>query len=520
MNTINGASARSAVGSGGGGRVDCGARCLQGNGSNITQRRRARRTARPFKSERDADGCARAAQRLINAGLDPLLAGDVLRKLKDAITADPTGFLEGCGQEDVCEWAGVTCSQYTREHQTVTQLNWAQHQLGGTLPTRALNQLTRLQALYLHGNQLHGALPAFHTWPKLKGIYLQDNLLTGTLPRRVAKLTNLQARHPPPPTCQPHEHNTHPPLASSYACTCTCTATAPMRSTTATFESYEQVTGESAAPTKPSHRVRAASALHVQGICHPFEHALLLRCKQAPRLGSDELSGQGIALSIASTSYQAMYTSAQERKQEPFALTVACLTRHGRRWQALNVRSNKVRGTLPTDLHTLTKLKELDVGHNSQLGGALPAFDALTDLTWLRVNDCQLTGPLRGMDALPALKVVRLQVRRRGPHISPRDGGSFAAGATHTHTHKHNKYTKRDDVHLLPRRARTDARTLWVGGRASGQNNALTGALPAFSSALRNMQEFSAAANQLHGTLPAGLGHVSTLKAFDVSDNR
>jgi len=134
----------------------------------------------------------------------------VLRKLKDAITADPTGFLEGCGQEDVCEWAGVTCSQYTREHQTVTQLNWAQHQLGGTLPTRALNQLTRLQALYLHGNQLHGALPAFHTWPKLKGIYLQDNLLTGTLPRRVAKLTNLQARHPPPPTCQPHEHNNAP----------------------------------------------------------------------------------------------------------------------------------------------------------------------------------------------------------------------------------------------------------------------------------------------------------------------
>jgi hypothetical protein len=87
--------------------------------------------------------------------------------------------------------------------------------------------------------------------------------------------------------------------------------------------------------------------------------------------------------------------------------------RHGRRRQALNVRSNDVRGTLPTDLHTLTKLKELDVGHNAQLGGTLPAFDALTDLTWLRVNDCQLTGPLRGMDALPALKVVRLQVHGR-----------------------------------------------------------------------------------------------------------
>jgi hypothetical protein len=76
--------------------------------------------------------------------------------------------------------------------------------------------------------------------------------------------------------------------------------------------------------------------------------------------------------------------------------------RHGRRRQALNVRRNDVRGTLPTDL-----------GHNAQLGGTLPAFDALTDLTWLRVNDCQLTGPLRGMDALPALKVVRLQVHGR-----------------------------------------------------------------------------------------------------------
>jgi hypothetical protein len=57
----------------------------------------------------------------------------------------------------------------------------------------------------------------------------------------------------------------------------------------------------------------------------------------------------------------------------------------------------------------------------------------------------------------------------------------------------------------------------WAGGR---QNNAITGALPAFSSTLQSLQEFSAAGNQLHGTLPAGLGHVSTLKAFDVSDNR
>jgi hypothetical protein len=72
-------------------------------------------------------------------------AGDVLRQLKAAITSDPTGFLDGCRDEDVCAWAGVTCSQYTRQYQTVVQLNWGEHQLGGTLPTRALNQLTRLQ---------------------------------------------------------------------------------------------------------------------------------------------------------------------------------------------------------------------------------------------------------------------------------------------------------------------------------------------------------------------------------------
>jgi hypothetical protein len=51
-----------------------------------------------------------------------------------------------------------------------------------------------VQALYLHGNELHGPMPAFHTWPTLKGLYLQDNHLTGTLPRRVAKLTNLQVQ--------------------------------------------------------------------------------------------------------------------------------------------------------------------------------------------------------------------------------------------------------------------------------------------------------------------------------------
>jgi hypothetical protein len=77
------------------------------------------------------------------------------------------------------------------------------------------------------------------------------------------------------------------------------------------------------------------------------------------------------------------------------------------------VRSNQLTGRLPTDMHTLSKLKELDVGHNAQLGGPLPAFAAMADLTWLRMNDCQLSGGLRGLEALAALKVVRLQVRRR-----------------------------------------------------------------------------------------------------------
>jgi Leucine rich repeat len=112
---------------------------------------------------------------------------------------------------DHCSWSGVVCNTNTTDtilDTAVTEINWTERKLAGTLPDavkylttvirfdlgtnniqgsipNALYNMTSLQYLYLHGNQLTGSLSSsgLLQLSLLEHLYVGDNRFTGTLPQ-------------------------------------------------------------------------------------------------------------------------------------------------------------------------------------------------------------------------------------------------------------------------------------------------------------------------------------------------
>ncbi|OEL19899.1 Leucine-rich repeat receptor-like protein kinase PXC1 [Dichanthelium oligosanthes] len=79
-------------------------------------------------------------------------------------------------------WRGVSCDGDGR----VVGVALDGAQLTGSLPTGALRGVSRLQALSLRGNALHGALPGLDALPRLRAVDLSSNRFSGPIPRRYA----------------------------------------------------------------------------------------------------------------------------------------------------------------------------------------------------------------------------------------------------------------------------------------------------------------------------------------------
>ena len=85
------------------------------------------------------------------------------------------------------QWHGVTTDSQGR----VTNLDLADNQLSGTIPTQLVN-LANLEELLLTRNQLNGTIPAeLGSLANLVVLQLADNQLTGEIPAELGRLTNL-----------------------------------------------------------------------------------------------------------------------------------------------------------------------------------------------------------------------------------------------------------------------------------------------------------------------------------------
>ena len=99
----------------------------------------------------------------------------------DALASwSPNGSAVGAAAP--CAWRGVSCDGDGR----VVGVALDGAQLTGALPRGALRGVSRLQALSLSGNALHGALPGLDGLPRLRALDLSSNRFSGPIPRGYA----------------------------------------------------------------------------------------------------------------------------------------------------------------------------------------------------------------------------------------------------------------------------------------------------------------------------------------------
>ncbi|XP_066338346.1 probable inactive receptor kinase At3g02880 [Miscanthus floridulus] len=109
---------------------------------------------------------------------DLLVLGDTLRSALD-LHSNWTG--PPCHGER-SRWHGVSCDGDGR----VVGVALDGAQLTGTLPRGALRAVSRLEALSLRGNALHGALPGLDGLSRLRAVDLSSNRFSGPIPRGYA----------------------------------------------------------------------------------------------------------------------------------------------------------------------------------------------------------------------------------------------------------------------------------------------------------------------------------------------
>ncbi|KAI7987048.1 putative LRR receptor-like serine/threonine-protein kinase [Camellia lanceoleosa] len=113
-----------------------------------------------------------------------------LYAFKETINEDPLMALSNWNKVDAdpCDWSGISCS-VARDHVLKLNITWSS--LKGFLSPK-LGELSSLQELILHGNNLIGSIPKEIGMLKyLKVLDLGNNQLSGPIPSELGSLTSL-----------------------------------------------------------------------------------------------------------------------------------------------------------------------------------------------------------------------------------------------------------------------------------------------------------------------------------------
>lgn len=90
-------------------------------------------------------------------------------------------------------WQGITCANHTatQEFYHITSILLIKMRMIGTLPD-TLNQLTKLEELYLEDRFIHGTIPdTLGDLTELKLLHIEPSRLSGTLPPSLGQLSQL-----------------------------------------------------------------------------------------------------------------------------------------------------------------------------------------------------------------------------------------------------------------------------------------------------------------------------------------
>uniref|UniRef100_A0A7S0RQB8 Leucine-rich repeat-containing N-terminal plant-type domain-containing protein n=1 Tax=Pyramimonas obovata TaxID=1411642 RepID=A0A7S0RQB8_9CHLO len=301
-------------------------------------------------------------------GSGPVIKSDeeVLKAVKEAITADPNGYLEGWSSDDVCEWTGVVCGQLTPKKQTVTKIDWSSQRLEGSLPD-SFHKLVHLQALYLQENSFGGKLPDFSNWAGLKGIYVFDNYFTGVLPASVGSLKRLQALN--------------------------------VRN--------NQLSGEF---PKDLEKLTSIKELDL-GFNDQLKGTLPADIEKLSNLEFLRLNGCQLHGTVPSMS-KLSNLKAIRLNRNYLAGTLPAFEKTMTSLQELDIGSNQIQGELPA-VGELPMLKSLDLRSNKFKGTIPSEYGKLPKVEWLKLSSNQLTGTIpTELGQMPNLQALYLDGNR------------------------------------------------------------------------------------------------------------
>ena len=171
--------------------------------------------------------------------------------------------------------------------------------------------------------------------------------------------------------------------------------------------------------------------------------------------------------------------------------------------------SNQLRGTIPSELGSLTSLRWLNL-ENSQLSGAIPPeLGSLTNLEHLALWDNELTGEIPAeLGSLTNLQSLGLGGNRLTGEI-PAELGRL--------TNLEGLYLAYNELSgPIPAELGSLANLQWL----ELQSNELTGRIPAELGGLVNLRSLQLHRNQLTGPIPASLGGLTNLEELYLRGNR
>ncbi len=339
-------------------------------------------------------------------------------------------------------------------------LSLFENQLSGTIPPE-LGQLTNLIALGLHDNQLSGEIPAeLGQLTNLTALGLNDNQLSGQIPAELGQLTKLTffyLNNNQLSGCIPTELNQLCYLTNTSV-TGYCNSTPecqydftnnPALSWGGDFLRFCNGESQIGAPCNDGNPNTENDAINNN-----------CECAGTPIISNPcRMQDSLVLVTLYNSTNGANWTNRWNLNQPMgswFGVTLnaeGCVTE-------LDLQTNQLSGTIPSELGQLTNLIHLVLNQN-QLGGAIPpVLGQLTNLTWLGLWANQLSGTI------------------------PSELGQL---------------TNLTQLDL--------------------EQNQLRGTIPPELGQLRELERFWLSNNQLSGSIPAEFGQLTNLTHFFLFDN-
>ncbi len=394
------------------------------------------------------------------------------------------------------------------------RLNFADNQLTGAIPAD-LGNLSRLYSLNFADNQLTGSIPSeLGTMPALTGLYLSDNQLTGSIPPELGNLESLNLSHNHLTGTIPAALGKLARLTSLSLADNSLAGTIPpdfgrLSDLYSLNLAHNQLTGGLPLGLSDSN----LGYLYLNdndGLCVPgTESFITLHTRRLGRAEFSWCNERDVAL--LKSLYKATGGSAWSTVwQRSDGWQEGIRAKRGRglaldswygvtadslgRVTGLNLSDNGLVGWLPDDLGTLEKLVALNVAGNSDLGGRLPL--SLTDLSMETLDYAGTTLCAPAVTAfqswLASIGTLNSTGRNCGV-LSDRDILESFYRATD------GPNWRRSDQWL------TDAPLGEWYGVEVGQEDRVT--------------RLDLSYNNLTGSIPPELGHLSGLRELNLSDN-